>query len=163
MKKIIIYTIGFLALAGIVSALASTGLKPSSYSNTKLIAQENQFDFGQIALTGGKARHNFIVKNDGGESVKINKIFTSCMCTTAVFKDKNGQIMAEFGMPGHGAGPASTNLEVGAGEEATIEAVFDPSVHGPAGVGLNQRSIFIETNSKTDPKLELKFQATVVN
>ena len=42
-----------------------------------------------------------------------------------------------------------------------LEAVFDPAAHGPSGVGLAQRYVYLETNSAKSPKLEISFQAMV--
>ena len=64
-------------------------------------------------------------------------------------------------MPGHKGLRASADMEVPAGESVKVEVIYDPALHGPSGVGLAQRSVYIETNSKVAPRLELKFQAMV--
>lgn len=63
-----------------------------------------------------------------------------------------------FGMPGHGAIP-TINEALEPGTEATIEVVFDPAAHGPAGVGKVNRVVTVETAS--GEALQLSFQATV--
>ena len=44
------------------------------------------------------------------------------------------------------------------GEEATITVVFDPNAHGPAGVGLIQRTVTIENDGKP---IEFSFKVIV--
>ncbi|MDP2676785.1 MAG: DUF1573 domain-containing protein [bacterium] len=119
------------------------------------------FDFETISMKDGKVSHDFVAENSGEEPVIITKVYTSCMCTAAQITDGAGNVRGIFGMPGH-AGPSSADIEVAPGERITIEAIFDPAAHGPSGVGLAQRSVYLETNSGTSPKLEFSFQATVM-
>ena len=126
-----------------------------------LSAQESKFDFGTISMQNGKVEYDFKVKNEGEEPVAINKVYTSCMCTTAFFIDPDGKKYGGFGMPGHGLSKTSSDIVVGPGQEATVKAVFDPAAHGPSGVGLVQRSVFLETNSTQSPMMEFNFDAVV--
>ncbi|MDP2695742.1 MAG: DUF1573 domain-containing protein [bacterium] len=128
-----------------------------------LISVESEFDFGMISMARGRVNHSFTIKNDSSSPITINKIYTSCMCTSATIIDGLGQRIGPFGMPGHG-GASRANAEIAPQEFMTIEAVFDPAAHGPSGVGLAQRSIYLETidnNSDMVSKLELSFTATV--
>lgn len=79
------------------------------------------------------------------------------MCTTAVLviDDKRS---GPYGMPGHGFIP-KINETMNVGEEATVEVIFDPAAHGPAGVGRIERKITIENNA--GQSLELEFTALV--
>ena len=117
---------------------------------------------GTIAMKDGKVSHRFEVKNEGQEPVRIEKIYTSCMCTEASIIDGQGKNWGTFGMPGH-AGPSKTNITVKPGESVVVETIFDPAAHGPSGVGLAERSVYLESNSQKSPKLELKFSAVVIN
>lgn len=119
---------------------------------------EKTFDFGKISMAAGKVSHSFTIKNIGDKPITVNKIYTSCMCTTATLKI-NGKIFGPYGMQGHGAIP-KINQELGSGEEAIVEATFDPAAHGPAGVGSIERSMVIE-NSAGKP-IQLDFAADVV-
>ena len=67
------------------------------------------------------------------------------MCTTAslIIGDKQ---FGPVGMPGHGAIP-TINQTINANEEATVEVVFDPAAHGPAGVGRIERIVTLENNA----------------
>jgi len=164
MKKSTIL-IGGLAVLGL-SALwlfyGGQGRAVGIYSNSKLEIEETFFNFGKVSLEEGLVEHKFKVINRGEEAVMIEKIYTSCMCTTALVLDEEDVEMAgPFGMPGHGVS-VKTEINVLPGEEKLIKAVFDPAAHGPAGIGLARRSIYLETNSSSSPKVEFVFEATVI-
>lgn len=144
------------------SAQNSTSAASGSKNSNQLESSEDNFDFGTVPMNNGKVSHAFKLKNDGQEPLLINKVYTSCMCTQAKVISASGQ-SGPFGMPGHGGAISKANVAINPGEEFTVEAVFDPAAHGPAGVGLAQRSIFLETNSTVSPKVELRFRANVVN
>lgn len=134
----------------------------AKYSAGVIAALENNFDFDTISMSAGKVSHRFEIQNNGAEPVRIEKVFTSCMCTTAFIADSAGNRYGEFGMPGHGhSSSPKTNIEVKPGETVFVDAVFDPAAHGPSGVGLAERSVYLETNSRQSPKIELLFRATV--
>jgi len=148
---------------------ASNGLRnkaaPAPAGNMPAVASpisvfKNDWDFGEISMRDGDVTHNFEIKNEGTEPIAIKKVFTSCMCTTALIKDASGNEYGKFGMPGHGL-PSATNIVIAPGETATVEAIFNPAAHGPAGVGLARRSIYLETNSTVSPKVEVRFSALV--
>ena len=80
------------------------------------------------------------------------------MCTTASLK-MNGRTFGPYGMPGHGFIP-KINEKLGPGEETIAEVIFDPTAHGPAGVGQIQRTITIENNAGA-PLQVLSFTANV--
>ena len=131
----------------------------SEYSASAIAVSHTTFDFGTISMKDGNVSHEFELKNEGTEPLTIEKVSTSCMCTTAFLIDSSGKKYGGFGMPGHGT--ARADVEIGPGETLILEAVFDPAAHGPSGVGLAQRFIYLETNSSKSPKLELSFNATV--
>ena len=167
-KNLMYWLLAFLLLGAFliyVGADNSVGIKEekttSIVSEGELSVLENDFDFGEISMKGGTVSRKFEIINNGEESVRIEKIYTSCACTTAYIDDSSGKRMGKFGMPGHKGLRSDAGVEVGAGESVFVEAVYDPAFHGPSAVGFIQRSVYIETNSKLKPKLELKFQAMV--
>lgn len=129
----------------------------SSNSNGTIEAEETNFNFGTISMAGGKVRHQFKIRNASNEPVTIEKMYTSCMCTTAILMI-GGKQFGPYGMAGHGFIP-NINRGVNAGEEIIVEATFDPAAHGPAGVGRIQRSITVENNAGRP--LEFGFTAFV--
>lgn len=162
-QNLIIYSTGAIFLAGMILLLIvsqNNGGNPSGYSASALTVAEENFDFGVISMKDGNVLHKFELKNEGDEPVTIKKVYTSCMCTTASIIDGVGKKRGTFGMPGHGLS-SNTNVEVGVGESIVVETVFDPTAHGPSGVGLARRSVYLETNSAKSPKVDLSFTATV--
>jgi len=160
-KTIIGIGIGILILGGLVWIArpdAQNASSATSNSNGTLTVEEaNNYDFGSISMAASKVRHTFKIKNTSNEAVTISKMYTSCMCTTATLVI-GGRRLGPFGMPGHGAIP-SINQTINPNEEATVEVVFDPAAHGPAGVGRIQRTVTLENN--TGRSLELQFAAIV--
>jgi len=128
-----------------------------------LTAQESFYDFGTITMKDGLVDTEYTLTNEGDEPLTIGKVYTSCMCTTASITESNGTEKGKFGMPGHRGILTTANTTVAPGESVTVTAVFDPNAHGPAGTGLAQRSIFLETDSTKTPEVELRFKAMVTN
>ena len=127
-------------------------------SASNLILDETFFDFGNISMAAGIVSHEFKVKNEGDNEVVINQIYTSCMCTSAIFF--NGETkFGPFGMAGHGLIP-KFNGKIGVGEEAIIKVDFDPAAHGPAGVGPIERAVYLIQKNNDQP-LEIRFRAVV--
>lgn len=127
-------------------------------SNVKVVTGITDHDWGTIGINDGKVHATYSVKNAGTETLKLFNLETSCMCTTATVKvgDKTSP---EFGMH------TKSNYvsEVAPGETAEIVATFDPAFHGPSGVGQITRQIMVETNDKSNPRLEFTAEAEVVS
>ena len=137
---------------------STASLSPSAGSGGLLSVEGSaDYDFGTISMAKGDAKHLFKIKNTGVEAVVINKMYTSCMCTTATI-DTGDKKFGPYGMPGHGLIP-KINEVLNPQQEAEVEVVFDPTAHGPAGVGRIERVVVIENNA--GEPLELRFTATV--
>lgn len=162
MKKIIITAIVVIVAIGALILIAKTysGSNKTGGSVSKfngvLTAEESSFDFGTISMAKGKVSHMFKIKNTSNETANIEKMYTSCMCTVASLI-KGDKKFGPFGMPGH-TFIAKINQVVNAGEEASVEVVYDPAAHGPAGIGKIQRGVTLENGSSN---LELNFSAFV--
>ncbi len=162
--KDIIIGLGFvLIVIGILFAVSKRPTQSNNQPNSAvasvgaLAASENFFDFGTISMAKGKVSRTYKVVNSTDQPLTINKVYTSCMCTEATL-EKDGEKFGPFGMAGHGFVP-SINQVLKAGDQAAVEAVFDPAAHGPAGIGLVERIVYVETNSGRP--LELSFKAYV--
>lgn len=142
---------------GVASGLASTSASLSSENEVLMVEEANNYDFGRISMAAGKVAHQFKIKNTNNETVTIEKMYTSCMCTTATLT-AGDKVLGPYGMPGHGAIPRIDQL-INPNEEVTVEVVFDPAAHGPAGVGRIQRTVTIENNG--GEPVELQFVAMV--
>ncbi len=136
---------------------ANTGVPSAPVVPGALAAEVTDFDFGTISMAKGTVSRTFTVKNTGAGPVIIGKMYTSCMCTTASLTLR-GERFGPYGMPGHGFVP-TINREIGAGEEAAVEIVFDPAAHGPAGVGRIERVVIIENDGGAP--LQVGFTANV--
>lgn len=124
-----------------------------------LTALETFYDFGTISMKNGNVSKVFKVTNTGSEDIKVPSVTTSCMCTTAYIIKEDGSKSRPFGMPGHGGAVPKANEIVKAGGSMDIEVVYDPNAHGPAGVGIIERSVFLE--DENDNVIEFKFKVNV--
>ena len=160
-KNIVILIVGTILLfLGIVffarpQEKSAESLLPASKG--MLAALEQSFDFGTISMKAGNVSHMFQFKNTGEEPVTIGQMYTSCMCTNATLII-GGKEFGPYGMPGHGFVP-KVNKSIEPGGQASVEVVFDPAAHGPAGIGKIQRSIILENNAG-DP-FEFQISANV--
>lgn len=130
-----------------------SGSKSANSGTGVLEIIENDFDFGEILMAGGTVKHNFTVRNVGDGPVRIKNAKTSCMCTTAIFFDVNGEKVGPFGMHGASSG---IDMEIQPGEEIVVEATYDPMAHGPDATGKLVREIFLGTD--TGKKISIKFR-----
>lgn len=160
-KTSISILVTILVLGGLVW-IARPDAQGTSSTQTKssgvlVVEEANNYDFGTISMAAGKVKHTFKVKNTSNESVVVSKVYTSCMCTSAtlVIGDKQ---FGPFGMPGHVVIPR-IDQTVNPNEEVTVEVIFDPAAHGPAGVGRIQRTVTLENNA--GQPVELLFAAVV--
>ncbi len=109
---------------------------------------------------GGKVNADFTVRNDSSEPVAILNGETSCMCTEAIVKGKDGFESGVIVMRGHG--PAkSINYTIQPGEEATVTAIYDPLAHGPDATGPVARDVYLRTNSTQTSELRFSFRGNV--
>ncbi len=162
-KTIISITIGLVVLGSLIwiARPQENSNNSASVSGTNTgaltVEESSNYDFGAISMGAGTVARTFTVKNSGDQTITINKMYTSCMCTTAQLTI-GGKQFGPYGMPGHGAIPW-IGQTINPNEEVAIEVVFDPAAHGPAGVGRIARSITIE-NSAGRP-VEITFSAIV--
>mgnify|MGYP001577044452 FL=1 len=164
-SKALIIGILILAAAGIFFPRFFDGANASAVDSS-LVAHPLTYDFGEISMGDGIVRTDYTVSNDGASAILIQDVFTSCMCTKAEILDSSGRTMGIFGMGGHeggASGGVGRSIRIAPGGTVTVRALFDPAAHGPAGVGLASRSIYIKTNSRQTPDLEVRFSALVEN
>lgn len=131
----------------------------AQFSGARVLTSDApSFDFGRISMAKGKVSHRYSIRNSGATPLTINKIFTSCMCTTATLMTPSAKTLGPFGMPGHGL-LASISESLAPGELAQVDVVFDPAAHGPAGVGPTTRAVTVLNDAGL--ALELRFNAMV--
>ena len=162
MKKIIIGVgFGVLLLVAVIFAarpnISNNGAAVVASNSTLVVEESSNYDFGSISMAAGKVTRQFKIRNTGAETVTVSKMYTSCMCTSALLM-KGEKKFGPYGMPGHGMIP-STNAVLEPGAQGNIQVVFDPAAHGPAGIGTVTRVVYVET--KESGTLELSISATV--
>ena len=108
-----------------------------------LVSLKPSVDLGTISMAAGNVSFRYLIKNTGAAPLTINRIFTSCMCTSAMLVTGT-QRKGPFGMPGHGPSTA-VRAPLAPGELATVEVVFDPAAHGPSGLGRIERSVTVQS------------------
>lgn len=109
----------------------------------------DHFDFGDLSLKNGVATTQFEIMNEGTEDLIINKLETSCGCTSAsiIFNGVEGPISS---MPGHGKdSPEDWEVIIPAGKGAQLKVYYDPSVHEDFQ-GTAIREVYISSNDPID-------------
>ncbi len=154
---ILIIIVGFIWISGRSSE--NQALPASLTGQSAFAVAESFFNFGKISMAKGNVSHDFRIKNAGPKPINITKIYTSCMCTTAILQMSSGKELGPYGMPGHGGFAPTINQIVTPGEEITIKTIFDPAAHGPAGVGPIERAVYVENDS--GKPFEIQFKAVV--
>lgn len=164
-KKIIII-VAVITLAILGGAIVFLGGNSSSKATlqkrvgAKIETPETEFDFKDIPYSGGNAVHEFKVKNIGDKDLEIANINTSCACSKAYFKSAKGE-STKFGMKGMST-PSSWKGILSPGEEGAVVSSFDPTYHGPSGIGPISRIVSFETNDPDKPYVEFAFSGNVI-
>lgn len=153
MQKLIIGIVAVLVLGAIVWLARPSASNPSASPEVQA-----NYDFGTISMAAGKVSTTFPLSNSGTDPITIKKMYTSCMCTTAMLT-VDGKTFGPVGMPGHGATPTLDAI-IPPGGSGSVEVVFDPNAHGPAGVGKISRVVTLETSTGTP--VEFSFSANVI-
>ena len=97
------------------------------------------YDFGLVSMAKGNVGHDFAITNTTDSDITINQAETSCMCTEAFLKLPDGKEVGPYGMSGHGFN--RLNAVIKSGEIITVRVIFDPTAHGPAGIGKIERAV----------------------
>lgn len=151
------YIVSIIALA-ILGTLLLPGILGGSGTGARgevaaaITVEPAVHDFGDIGIFDGKVEKDFILTNQGEESITILNGTTSCGCTEGSI---DGIL---FGMH---EGMAESVL-VEPGETKTLTVIYDQLAHGPDAVGSITRQIFLKTNSTETPEIEINISANVV-
>lgn len=160
---ITVFTI--LLLVGLVSLVGKNQVDDSG--NNQVLSQAVEvnvnpetYNLGDVPIDGGLVTKEYEVKNDTDNTMKIQKIVTSCMCTKANVSvgDKESRF---FGMEHPGDRNPPINYEISPGETAKVTVRFDPAAHGPQGTGPFDRVVALYFSEPAGVK-ELTFGGVVV-
>lgn len=151
----------------IIAIIAAVGIAAMDTSGNqagtaKIEASPMNYDLGAVSMAKGNVSYAVKIENKGNGDLEINKIYTSCMCTTAKLKI-DGEESPAFGMPGHGSANPFWKGKIPAGKSADLEIVFDPNAHGPDAVGPITRTVTLETNDPAHKKFNLQFSGNVTH
>lgn len=143
MKLKLIYLILFIvAVIGLIAYgyfRAVPGVENQSVDRPEIIIIPASFDFGDVAY-GDLAEYTFKVKNLGKKTLEINKIATSCGCTTA-------EVEKEILNPG---------------EETNLFVKYNTGLmSGAHAKGEQERIIYIKSNDPLTPQIEATIKAYV--
>jgi len=162
LRRLVIAALAALGIAGVAAFYFGDregGASPQQIAQATgtLTAGRTFYDFGQVSMKDGKVSTRFGLRNEGDAPALVVQVFTSCMCTEASLLI-GSERLGPFGMQGHSASPRLDRV-IAPGEEAIVEAVFDPNAHGPAGVGRNDRAVSLLLGGRR--VLQLQFTAYV--
>jgi len=106
-------------------------------------------DLGTISQKQGVATTDFEFKNTGKSDLIINKLSSSCGCTSGAIV-YNGVAGPKFTMEGHGQeNPKDWQVSIKADDTAVLRVYYDPSVH-PDLEGAVTRTISIMSNDPVE-------------
>lgn len=122
----------------------------------KIEISETDRDLGTISQKQGIVSTDFEFSNTGKSDLVINKLSSSCGCTSGSIVYK-GEVGPEFAMEGHGKeNPKDWEVAINSGDTATLRVFYDPTVH-PDLEGAVTRTVSIMSN---DP-VEFETQVTI--
>lgn len=146
-------------LGGVIYFGSKMGATPKAVTkqNIQLAVNSKSYDWGVIDYDNGIVSQNFAIKNTSSTTLELYDIATSCMCTTAQLITPN-KTSRKFAMHDK----SSSIFEVNPGETAELKIEFDPTFHGPSGLGPVTRTVTMNTNDAANPQLIFKLTGQVV-
>ena len=126
----------------------------------KISFEQTSYDFGKISQAKGVVFASFNLKNEGGGDLIIDKLNTSCGCTSAavVYKGLEGPA---FTMPGHGQdNPKNWSVAIGQGDRAQLKVYYDPNAHGKQKEDILSitRTVSIFSNDPVEFEKQIKIE-----
>ena len=121
----------------------------------KITTSETKKDLGTVRLSKGVVTTEFVIKNEGKSDLVIDKLSSSCGCTSAslVYQGTEGP---QFYMAGHGQKAPDPNwkIAIAPGDEAKVKVYYDPAVH-PDLTGPATREVSVHSNDPVDFETKL--------
>ncbi|MFQ5493306.1 MAG: DUF1573 domain-containing protein [Candidatus Dojkabacteria bacterium] len=108
-------------------------------------ASASSNDWGEIPMNE-PARSDIVIENTGSGVLTINRVTTSCSCTSATFVPDDTELP----------------LNLKPGEHATIDVTFDPQFHDDQPLGKVIREIYIMSNDPDSEEITIRFEGEVV-
>ncbi len=138
-------------------------VKEAPVDRPQIVIEPSFFDLGNVSQKNGITTTIFELKNEGSRDLLINRLETSCGCTSAsiVYQDKEGP---KFSMPGHGTNEEIQDWQVIVlpGEKAQLKVYYDPDVH-PDFRGTAIREIYVFSNDPIEFETKVKIELNQVD
>ncbi len=122
----------------------------------------SDYDFGDVSQAKGNVNTLFEITNIGKTDLIINKLETSCGCTSAsiIYQGKEGPL---FAMPGHGQkSPTNWQVVIPAGEKARLKVYYNPDMHKDFR-GTAIRGIYIFSNDPINFETKVEIELNQVD
>ncbi len=121
----------------------------------RIATTETKKDLGIVSQKSGIVSTEFIIRNDGKSDLVIDKLSSSCGCTSGslIYQGKEGP---RFYMAGHGQEEpdAAWQVAIAPGDEAKVKVYYDPSIH-PDLTGAVTRTVSVHSNDPIDFETKL--------
>jgi len=138
-KKIIIGLVFVVAFSIYGYFSAVPGVENNGQDQPKIEISPQTFDFSEVEY-GQTLEYTFKIKNLGNQILEINKVATSCGCTTA-------QISQE---------------KINPQEEVELKVIYDTgAMSGAHAKGNQERIIYVKSNDPINPQVEVTISAYV--
>ncbi len=114
-----------------------------------IVLNQESRDLGDVSQEKGIVSTLFEIKNGGKKDLIINKMDSSCGCTSAsiIFQGVEGP---RFAMAGHGiVNPTNWQVAIPSGQTAELKIYYDPTIHSDLR-GAVTREINIFSNDPID-------------
>lgn len=157
-KKVIFILLPVILIAGGIIFSLLNYSPAENQGNPKIEIAQKRYNAGTVSMANGLVKHTYEIKNIGDGDLEIERIWTSCHCTTARLRvgDKESP---KFGMNNN---PVFWSQKIAPNEVGQLEVIFDPAFHGPQGTGPVVRVVYLSTNDKQNVKAEVRLSANVV-
>ena len=122
--------------------------KNAPQDRPKIVITPTSYNFGDVSVAKGEVSASMDITNEGTKDLIINRIETSCGCTSAsIIVD--GEEGPRFTMPGHGGQPQGWSASIPPGGKAQLKVYYDPNVHKKMR-GKGTRTIDVSSNDPID-------------
>ena len=135
-------------------------LEEAPKKRAKIVVAPDSLDLGDVSQKKGVVTTLFEIKNEGSDDLVIERMETSCGCTSAaiVYQGKEGP---KFNMPGHGINEKIKGWQVviPSGETAQLKVYYDPNVHQEfRGAAVREVSIFSNDPVDFEKKVQIELR-----
>lgn len=129
----------------------------------KIIIEPLSYNFGTISQADGIVSTAFAIRNAGGSDLIIEKIDTSCMCTSASLI-YNGKESQRFSMSMHSTSQQTLDVKIPPGESAQLKVYYDPNAHGKQKTLKERiiRTVSIISNDPSSFQKEVRVEVTQI-